>query len=304
MKDRVFPLRQRTGHSRSASSPISQVRRKNAGAHFPIVREESLTTAGSAGGRRITTALLLAAGMGSRLQPLTTAAPKCLTEVNDISILQRLIDNLRGQKFTRLIVVVGHLGQQIRDFLDEYASDMQVDYVVNPDYGTTNNLYSLWLARTQIREPFMLVESDLIFDTKLLNDMVYPDRMAISSMLAWMNGTTVELDLEDRVTAFRPSGYQTLHIRQYKTVNIYSLSLDSWRKVEQRLSSHVRKGGLSEYCEVVFTEMIADGTLSFDGVFFDSNLWYEIDTGEDLIEAENLFTRTVSISSDPLVNGN
>ena len=235
---------------------------------------------------------------------MTKAAPKCLTEVNDISILQRLVDNLREQNFKRLIVVLGHLGVQIRDFLDDYAGDMQIDYVVNPVYGTTNNLYSLWLAREQIREPFLLVESDLVFDAKLLNDMIYPDRIAISSMLSWMNGTTVELDLDDRVTAFRAGDYDALQVLQYKTVNIYSLSLDSWSKVEKRLSRHVRDGDLGEYYEVVFTEMIAEGTLAFDGVFFDSDLWYEIDTGEDLIEAEVLFSKTPCISSKTLASHN
>ncbi len=298
MKEHVLPFRQDENqfHSSSTSAP----RRSRSEGAYPTSREESYITESSGKGPRITTALLLAAGTGSRLQPLTKAAPKCLTEVNDISILQRLVDNLREQKFKRLIIVLGHLGGQIRDFLDDYAGDMQIDYVVNPDYRTTNNLYSLWLARNQISEPFMLVESDLVFDTKLLNEMIYPDRMAISSMLSWMNGTTVELDLDHRVTAFRPGGYEPVLVPQYKTVNIYSLSLSSWSKVEKRLSRHVKNGGLGEYYEVVFTELIADGTLAFDGVFFDSDLWYEIDTGEDLLEAESLFSTARSISSETL----
>jgi choline kinase len=103
----------------------------------------------------VTTALLLAAGTGSRLQPLTLDAPKCLTEVGGIPILERLVNNLRAQGFTRLVVVIGHLGDRIQEFLQQHAADMQVDYVINPDYRTTNNIYSLWLARQQIREPFL-----------------------------------------------------------------------------------------------------------------------------------------------------
>lgn len=265
----------------------------------PAFRENLFETSSPDLSAKITTALLLAAGTGSRLQPLTKAAPKCLTEVNDISILKRLVDNLREQGFKRLIVVIGHLGDQIQEFLQHYANDLQIDYVVNPDYRTTNNLYSLWLARQQVHESFLLVESDLIFDTKLLDDMLYPDRMAISEILPWMNGTTVELDLENKVTAFRSGEYKSLnHVRQYKTVNIYSLSLRSWRKIERRLSRHILDENLGKYYEVAFAEMVGDGTLSFDAVFFDTDLWYEIDTGEDLIEAEKLFLQSHSITTN------
>lgn len=251
---------------------------------------------------KISTALLLAAGTGSRLQPLTKSAPKCLTEVNEISILARLVDNLRNQGFKRLIVVIGHLGDQIQEFLEAHAGDLKIDYVFNPDFATTNNLYSLWLAREVITEPFILVESDLVFSDKLLDEMLYPDRMAISTILPWMNGTTVELDSSDRVTAFRAGDYHANAVRQYKTVNIYSLSLSSWEKVEKRLSDYVSAGKLGEYYEVVFTEMIANGTLSFDGIFFDNELWYEIDTGEDLIEAESLFSGRRDIPSLPALS--
>lgn len=270
----------------SSRYPVSAVSAEN-----PAFDELPNDASNRTDGKRITTALLLAAGTGSRLQPLTKAAPKCLTEVNGISILERLVGNLRKQGFTRLVVVIGHLGDQVREFLRHHASDLQVDYVFNPDYATTNNLYSLWMARRQIKESFMLVESDLIFDFELLNEMIYPDRMAISRMLPWMNGTTVELDSHDGVTAFRSGSYASVSVPQYKTVNIYSLSLASWKKVEERLSRYVEAGDLGQYYEVVFADMIADGTLSFDGIFFDRDLWYEIDTGKDLIKAELLFSR-------------
>lgn len=248
---------------------------------------------------KITTALLLAAGTGSRLYPLTKSAPKCLTEVNEISILERLVVNLKKQGFKRLIVVIGHLGDQVQEFLSSHTDDLKIDYVVNPVFATTNNLYSLWLAKKEITEPFILVESDLVFNDKLLEEMLFPDRMAISIMLPWMNGTTVELDSTDRVTAFRAGSYTPNPEMQFKTVNIYSLSLSSWKEVEKRLSHYVTADELGEYYEVVFAEMIADGTLSFDGIFFDNDLWYEIDTGEDLIEAENLFSNIPDQADEP-----
>ena len=237
----------------------------------------------------VTTALLLAAGTGTRLEPLTLDAPKCLTEVGGISILERLVNNLYAQNFERLVVVIGRFGDRIQEFLQQHTDDIRVDYVTNPDYGTTNNIYSLWLAREQIREPFLLVESDLVFGTSMLDDMLQPDRIAISRILPWMNGTTVELGLERHVTAFRSSCDRFDDALQYKTVNLYSLSLNSWSKIEERLNRYVLEGRLNEYYEAVFTEMVADGTLSFDAVFFDADHWYEIDTMADLRAAETLF---------------
>ncbi len=248
----------------------------------------------------ITTALLLAAGTGIRLQPLTLTVPKCLTEVGGVPILERLVNNLKAQGFERLIVVIGHLGDHIQEFLQQHSDDMQIDYVINPDYRTSNNIYSLWLARHQIREPFLLVESDLVFETRMLDDMLQPDKMAISNILPWMKGTTVELGFERRVTAFRRGGDRCDDAHQYKTVNLYSLSLNSWNKIEKRLHRYISEGRLSEYYEVVFGEMIADGSLSFDAVFFDAKRWYEIDTMADLRAAEDQFDRLRSIASRSL----
>jgi choline kinase len=265
---------------------------------YPILGGATLTDSiHVANATNVKTALLLAAGAGTRLQPLTLDAPKCLTEVGGVPILKRLVDNLRAQGFRRLVVVIGHLGDCIKEFLQQHAGDMQVDYVINPDYRTTNNIYSLWLARKQIREPFLMVENDLVFETWMLDAMLQPDKMAISKILPWMNGTTVELGPERRVAAFRMGGEICNDARQYKTVNIYSFSLSSWSRIEERLSRYISEGRLGEYYEVVFAEMVADATLSFDSVFFDEDRWYEIDTNVDLREAENLFARSRSVAS-------
>jgi len=288
---------QRTRTEHFISQPSSQFRQGAFDTNYPPPREDPFDSVCPAKGTRISTALLLAAGTGTRLQPLTQDAPKCLTEIGGISILERLITNLRAQGFKRLVVVIGHLGDQIREFLQQHAGDMRIDYVINPDYRTTNNLYSLWLAREQIHEPFLLVESDLVFETRMLDDMLYPDTMAVSRILPWMNGTTVELDSEQRVTAFHIGEDKHTATRQYKTVNIYSLSLTSWREIEARLYRYVSERRLGEYYEAVFAEMVADSTLSFNTVLFEADQWYEIDTEEDLLAAEILLARSHSITN-------
>ena len=238
----------------------------------------------------MTTAVLLAAGIGSRLYPLTQNMPKCLTLVNGVSILERLVSCLNEHGFKRLIVVTGHLENRIREFLENQGGgDMAIDYIFSPPYKTTNNIYSLWMAREIINDPFLLIESDLVFDVSLLDDMLYPDRIAVARMQPWMNGSTVTVNQFQNVTKFHNGDRPFLDEIRYKTVNIYSLSLSSWYGIAERLDRYISTGRVNNYYEAVFSEMVADGNLSLQAVSFDDKPWYEIDTIVDLAEAEKLF---------------
>jgi choline kinase len=243
----------------------------------------------SYGNERITTALLLAAGTGSRLYPLTRNSPKCLTMVNEKSILERLVMGLKQQGFKRLVIVTGYQGNCIREFLGVESEDIVIEYIYSPLYKTTNNIYSLWMAREIIHEPFMLIESDIVFDESLLNDMCYPNRIAVAHMQSWMNGTTVTVDQTQFVKKFQKGTTQVYDDIRYKTVNIYSFSLSSWYAIVERLDQYVSFGRVNNYYETVFAEMVSDGSLCFQVVSFDNKPWYEIDTIADLAEAEKLF---------------
>jgi len=233
----------------------------------------------------VRTALLLAAGTGSRLAPLTDNTPKCLVAVNEISILERLLSSLQEHNFNRLVVVLGHQADCIRDYLGTRKRGMDITYITSPLYKTTNNIYSLWLARNVINEPFLLIESDLVFDTDMLTDMLYPDRVAVAKIEPWMNGTTVTINNLMEVDAFHCEPEAT-NGRQYKTVNIYSLSTETWQLVKERLDEHISNNMVNGYYETVFADLVKEACLSFTPVFFDTNSWYEIDTISDLRAAE------------------
>jgi choline kinase len=252
----------------------------------------------SIGPERVTTAVLLAAGTGSRLYPLTEDAPKCLTLVNGVSILERLVDSLQSHGFKRLIVVTGFKAGHIRDFLKDRVGDIEIEYIHSPLYETTNNIFSLWMARDLINEPFLLLESDLVFDESLLEEMLYPDRIAISGLQPWMNGTCITVDDKQRVESFHLGNSCTPGQDKYKTVNIYSLSLNSWRRVAQQLDERIANRQVQDYYEVVFSDMVASGELSFDVVSFDHKVWYEIDTIDDLAIAEELFSPASYVAAD------
>ena len=252
----------------------------------------------------VRTALLLAAGTGSRLAPLTDSIPKCLVKVNEISILDRLIASLQEHNFNRLVIVIGHQGESIRDYLGTRKGEMDITYITSPLYKTTNNIYSLWLAREVIDEPFLLVESDLVFDTEMLTELLSPDRIAVAKVESWMNGTTVSINNHMEIDAFH-CGAQTADGQQYKTVNIYSLSAATWKLVIERLDHHISNNMVNGYYETVFADMVQEDCLFFTPVFFDSNSWYEIDTITDLRAAElvcNSNDQPPSYTIDPLLN--
>lgn len=248
--------------------------------------------------KRITTALLLAAGTGSRLLPLTKDSPKCLTLVNDVSILSRLVENLRLQGFKKLVVVTGHLSSIIEDFLGTKCNGMTIEYVHSPLYKTTNNIYSLWKVREKMTEPFVLIESDLVFDASLLDEMVYPDRLAVASIKGWMNGTTVIINKDNKVIEFNKDVSPIDNKTKFKTVNIYSFSCESWCIISKRLDKHITEGKVNGYYETVFSELVHENAIALESVSFDRKDWYEIDNSIDLAAAVKLFPISTTHTSN------
>lgn len=251
---------------------------------------------------RVTTALLLAAGTGSRLYPLTESMPKCHTIVNGVSILERLVTGLIRQGFKRLVIVTGHLEHRIREFLGTKVGSITIEYILSPLYKTTNNIYSLWMARERICEPFLLVESDLIFDESLLHEMRSPDRIAVASMQPGMNGSTVTLNTQQQVEKFQDDSAEPSDEIKYKTVNIYSFSLKSWKRIKNQLEQHISLGRVNNYYETVLAEMVANGNLSLQAVSFDNKPWYEIDTLADLAKAEKQISAARHKKQHPVVH--
>ena len=248
----------------------------------------------STGVARVRTAVLLAAGLGSRLAPFTDVVPKCMVPVTGVPILSRLVRCLDRLGFERLVLVTGYKSEMIRDYLGETFGGISIEYVVSPVFDTTNNIYSLWLTRDLIDEAFLLVESDLVFDDDLLEPLLQPDRIAVSRQLPWMSGTTVTLNADGIVNAFYPAppgvyGEHCTDSDHFMAVNICSLSRDTWVEVRGRLDQHVMAGQTGDFYEVVFAEMTADGCMAAEAIIVPTERWYEIDTVADLHAAELVF---------------
>ena len=254
-----------------------------------------------AGGERVRTAVLLAAGLGDRLGPLTWDRPKCLVAVDGTPILQRLVQTLDEYGFERLVVVAGYKAEMISDYLGESFGDIAVEYIVNQRFSTTNTMHSLWLTRDRVDEAILLIESDVVFDGELLEPLLRPHRIAVSRQLPWMSGSTVVIDADGNVDALYspPPGVYFKHCtdpEHLMTVNICSLGRDTWRVVRERLDRHISAGHTGYFHDVVFAELIEERIMTLQAVLFPEDRWYEVDTPADRKAAELVvarFPRTV-----------
>ena len=114
-------------------------------------------------------AVILAAGMASRLRPLTDHCPKCLLQVGQRTLLQRTVDALVANGVDELVVVTGYRSEMIEDFLKVHYPTLNLHFIHNADYSSTNNIYSLYLTRERVEgKPFLLLDSDILFDPAII----------------------------------------------------------------------------------------------------------------------------------------
>lgn len=116
-------------------------------------------------------AVVLAAGRGTRLQPLTADLPKCLLQVGGRPLLASLLETLASLGIAETCLVTGYLQEQIRAFVESATASLPLTFtfVENPRYAETNNLHSLWVARDQMEgSPFVVLYADILFHPTIL----------------------------------------------------------------------------------------------------------------------------------------
>lgn len=177
-------------------------------------------------------AIILAAGMGKRLGELTQNNTKCMVKVNGVSLIDRTLTQLSQLNLNRVVIVIGYKGDNLRQYIGNEYKGLKIEYIKNPVYDKTNNIYSLSLAKKELQEDdTLLVESDLIFDDSLfpmIVDNPYPNLALVAKYETWMDGTMVRLDDENNIVNFVPKKafkYNDVD-SYYKTVNIYKFSKD------------------------------------------------------------------------------
>lgn len=241
-------------------------------------------------------AIILAAGMGKRLKDLTQNNTKCMVKVNGITLIERLLRILDRKQLSRIVLVVGYEGQKLIDFIQTLGIQTAIEYIDNPIYDKTNNIYSLALANEYlVSEDTLLFESDLIFEESLVDCLLEDERETLALVdkyESWMDGTCMVLDEEDNIVDFIPGKYLNFQEKDkyYKTVNIYKFSKHfSANTYVPFLEAYKKAMGVNEYYESVIKLIAMLDTHEIKVKRLQNQTWYEIDDVQDLNIAESLF---------------
>ncbi len=246
-------------------------------------------------------AIILAAGMGRRLKKLTENQSKCMVHVNGIPMIERMLKQLDHYHLNQIIVVTGHKGMELKSFITSLPIHTPVTFIDNPVYQTTNNIYSLYLAKDHLlMDDTLLLESDLIFEQEVLTQILddpYPNLALVAHFESWMDGTVVLLDEQDNIMKFltrKDFRFEDIH-SYYKTVNIYKFSRNfSTTHYVPFLEAYSKALGNNEYYEQVLKVISLLDDHDLKASKLESGFWYEIDDEQDLDIAESIFTDSQS----------
>ena len=241
-------------------------------------------------------AIILAAGMGKRLGELTHHNTKCMVRVGGVTLIERMLRQLDRKALSRIVIVEGYEGQKLVDHVRSLGIRTPVVLLHNPVYESTNNIYSLSLAKNYLlEEDTLLLESDLIFEETVLDLLLGDSRdtLALVDRYApWMDGTCLKLDEDDGIVEFtsvkdldygRTDGY-------YKTVNLYKFSRHfSDTLYVPFLEAYLSALGKNEYYEQVLRVIASQDRTVIRAKRLSGQLWYEIDDLQDLDIAQSLF---------------
>jgi len=244
-------------------------------------------------------ALILAAGTGSRLGKYTKENTKCMLEINGETLINQALNKLNNVGITKLILVVGYQKENLIKHVGEKYKNINIEYIENPIFDTTNNIYSLFLAKDKLAEnDTILLESDLLFEESILQKLLDDKRKSLAVVdkyQSWMDGTSVTIDDEDNIlNFFSKKSFRFENVSDYyKTVNIYKFSKEFSNKIYiPFLEAYSKAMGDNEYYESVLRVLTILDRHELRALRLEGEKWYEIDDVQDKDNAEVIFAPT------------
>lgn len=234
-------------------------------------------------------AVILAAGVGSRLRPLTDDRPKALVDVSGKSILARAIDALESAGVERLVIATGYREDALRAALQ--GRRLEVEYVPNPRYATTQNSVSLALCRRAIRgESHYRLDGDVVFDAAVLARLEAEDAELVAAVDRGrrLDAEAMKVKAEESgvITAFGKG--LSLAESAGESIGIELVRAPFVAPLLDALEAAGAAGETDLYYEDVYSRLIAGGKVARLADVSDLR-WCEIDSREDLENATRLF---------------
>lgn len=231
-------------------------------------------------------AIILVAGEGNRTRALTDK-PKCLLEIAGTSLLENALTCLSHEGFDEVVLVVGYKAGLIKAFGSSF-NNMNLTYINNPVYETTNNMFSLYLAREYLYEGTVLFDGDIFFEPQVLKYVLEgkKDCWAVDNFKDF-DGAMLTADHSGRITKVEIIREISTLPQRYKSAGIIRVSPELGAKFVSWLDEDVKRGDIQIYNDVVLARRLDKHPIYICSV---SGLkWAEIDTEEDYRRAQSLF---------------
>ena len=241
--------------------------------------------------------LIPAAGMGKRLGSVTADKTKCLVELNGKTLIERCLDQVTEYPLERVIIVVGYQKDKVIDLIGDQYNGIEIVYVENKDYSSTNNIYSVFLTKDLLsKDDTIIIESDLVFDEGIIKKLFEhksKNLAVVDKFKSWMDGTVVKINTKEVIEHFISKSeftYDDIN-EYYKTVNIYKFSKEFLNDVYiPFLEAYANALGNNEYYEQVLKVIVNLEMDQLKAMPLDGEKWYEIDDIQDLDIADIIFS--------------
>lgn len=240
-------------------------------------------------------AIILAAGKGKRLQPITDEIPKCMVQVKNKPLIFNALDKLSATgKIDKVLIVCGYMGDIIRESVGMLYQGMEIEYIMNEEYEKTNNVYSLFLVNDWVKSDCLLLECDLFYGQDVIDTIISGDADCNILVSPFnkdsMDGTVIVAE-DDMAKELLIKAHQEKakdYSYAYKTVNIYRFKEKFFNgKLMPALRTYVKTGNLQSYYELVIGSLIYYRNDDIRINKIDESRWYEIDDMNDYERANN-----------------
>src|SRR5690554_4702206 len=238
-------------------------------------------------------AVLLIAGTGSRLRPLTNDRPKCLLEIGGEPLLVRLLRQLASLGISRVVLATGYLSAVVETTLKPFEGLPELVFAANPDYAHTNNAESLKVAMPHVHgRPFLLCDEDVLLrDASALELLANDGRWNVLTMIARDDLGDEEMKIVHETEGGRIVGLSK-KLEPAKchgeSLGLQKLGGPTLAVLAEHLDAMSDEERASSYYEDIFADLIERGH-DFYALSVQADGWTEIDTVEDLDDARRLF---------------
>lgn len=237
-------------------------------------------------------AIILAAGVGSRIKPLTDNCPKSLLKVGGNTILEMMIAHIQDCEINEVIFVLGYLQEQIKDYVKTKFPDLNAHFVTNDKYAVTNTGYSLMLTKDFVGDSaFIKFDADVVFDKEILKKLIeceYESCLCIDKDINLdVEGIKVITDDQNRILEANKTC--TPNDAVGESIGIEKISSKTAKLLFAELKIMMAdKKNHQEYYEGAYERLIKRD-VHFHALDISGLRWTEIDTKEDFITAEKIF---------------